>query len=138
MKRYEMNLFEEMILEAAKKTDSAIAASISLLAQQGKDFLEQKHIYVTEEGALIIIITALAKHRGPGLAKMILQHIEGCSRMYNLMKEAGMTEGKWFIAPSDPDKEEPKESADTVTGSEPAADEPHIEPETVTEGPLQC
>ncbi len=82
---------------------------------------------MTEEESLILITVALAKHRGPNLAKMIMQHIEGCSRMYNLLKEKGLTEAKWFVTPPDPDEQE---QAEAVTGSEPHADEPHAE--TVT------
>ncbi len=83
MSPYEYNILNTKVLNAARQTDPATYASISLLAKDTREYLLSKKINVTKEEALILLITTLAYNRGePNLAVIVKRHIISCKAFY--------------------------------------------------------
>lgn len=115
MSPYEYNILNAKVLNAARQTDPATYASISLLAKDTREYLLSKKIDVTKEESLILLITTLAYNRGePNLAAIVKRHIISCKAFYEELNRKAEEESE------EPEQEELLEPELATDPAEPA------------------
>jgi len=112
MKPYEANMFNAKLIHTARMTDPATFAGISALAKEGREYLKDKKMEVTERESLILMVLALT-YNGLDIAAIIRRHIVSCKAFYEELNRQAEEEAKVAAQAKEGQAADPAEPVET-------------------------